>query len=159
MTIRLIWESIWDIGTKRCHFIYRVPEESPIFYSWNEEPGKMCFESKNEHPYESFDDLHLNYRLCGMQNAREMHLYSGSNLLLCIFGSERPIQKKMVSADTDNRPLLPILSADNCARNRLNLPLLFSEIGQKVMTIIWNFCWAKFHTNLWFKFQLLYVIQ
>ena len=31
--------------------------------------------------------------------------------------SERPIQKKSVSADTDNWPLLPILSADISADN------------------------------------------
>ena len=62
----------------------------------------MCFESKNEHPYESFDDLHLNYRLCGMQNAREMHLYSGSNLLSRIFGINfvkvTVLQKKLLNS-------------------------------------------------------------
>ena len=66
----------------------------------------MCFESKNEHPYESFDDLHLNYRLCGMQNAREMHLYSGSNLLSRIFGinfvNVTVLQKKLLNSSFDD---------------------------------------------------------
>ena len=32
--------------------------------------------------------------------------------------SERPIREKALSADTDNRPILPILSADISAENK-----------------------------------------
>ena len=52
------------------------------------------------------------------------------------YGSERPIQEKLVSADTDNRPLLPILSADNWFQNMPNLAELLSKIGLKVLVII-----------------------
>ena len=54
--------------------------------------------------------------------------------------SERPIQKKLISADTDNRPSLPILSADisadNWFQNMPNLAELLSKIGLKVLVII-----------------------
>ena len=45
------------------------------------------------------------------------------NLTECIFvdGSERPIQENLISADTDNRPTLPILSADISAENYVKL--------------------------------------
>ena len=35
-----------------------------------------------------------------------------------LFGSERPIQQNMILADTDNRPVLPIISADISAENQ-----------------------------------------
>ena len=40
--------------------------------------------------------------------------------IVSISSSERPIQEKLLSADTDNRPILPILSADISAENQAN---------------------------------------
>ena len=42
---------------------------------------------------------------------QQLHLTSANDVDNST-NSERPIQKKPVSADTDNQPILPILSAD-----------------------------------------------
>ena len=56
--------------------------------------------------------------------------------------SERPIQQKLISADTDNRPMWPILSADNIGRYR---PFLSQNWAQK---LTFNFIWySKIQIN------------
>ena len=46
-----------------------------------------------------------------------IHLPQQLTLTKSMHISERPIQEKFISADTDNRPSLPILSADISAEN------------------------------------------
>ena len=53
---------------------------------------------------------------------------SSWTILFFLHVSERPIRKKLMSADTDNRPHWPILSADNIGRYR---PLLNLKRCQK----------------------------
>ena len=47
--------------------------------------------------------------------------------------SERPIRQKLISADTDNRPILPIISADISADNQ-----------PKNVPYFWPKNWTKF---------------
>ena len=60
-----------------------VPEYVPLFYSWNSdsEPGQMCLAAQDTSPYENQKLKRLAYKICSLDNPRDMHLYAISSFL------------------------------------------------------------------------------
>jgi len=60
-----------------------VPQEQPLFYSWNEDGrGELCLSSLRALPYpvHQDDQLRFNYLLCAAQDPKEMQKYAALNL-------------------------------------------------------------------------------
>ena len=60
-----------------------VPEGVPLFYSWNSEqnPNEMCLSAQDIAPYETLQVKRLKYKICSMDNARDMHLQAVNSFL------------------------------------------------------------------------------
>ena len=82
-------------------------------------------------------------RIVLKQAFKMAHFYSDQplNSLITLGAiSERPIQQNLISADTDNRSNLPILSADISADNQCNLFNIQSKNGLKKFWTKFYFC-------------------